>query len=135
MQLRLSGRAGVNPEIQAPPPPSSRPPPSHLPPAASLGEASPSSSIDVPYLTAVISSLTAEKLAAILIQNSALGPSSIVGAPGTVSQQQLHAPPMPHPPFPFHIPPTSQQLIGSMSPEDSRVGETYRAEKHRWLLH
>ena len=134
IQLRLSGLAGVTRGMQAPPlaplPPPSQPAvPLHMPSAMSLGEAPPTSSINVPFLSAVISSLTAEKLAAILIQNSALGPSSIVGSPGMVAQQQLQAPPISHPLFPFHVPPISQ--LGSMSPGDSQFSNVHRAEKYR----
>lgn len=137
MQLRLSGLAGVNRGMQAPPlaplaPPSQPAVPPHMPSVMSFGEASPTSSINVPFLSAVISSLTAEKLAAILIQNSALGPSSIVGSPGVIAQQHLQAPPISHPLLPFHIPPTSQ--LGSMSPGapgDSQFSNVHRAEKYR----
>ena len=96
IQLRLSGLAGhsSNQEKQITPPPSS-PPSSYARRLQQPSmEALPPTSLNVPFLTSVISSLTAEKLAAILVQNSALGPSSIVGTPSSTSvfpQQQVRA--------------------------------------------
>ena len=112
MQLRLSGlgSTGISPRKEATPPP---PPPLRhlcppLPPSYTCPSQAPpsTSSINVPFLSAVISSLTAENLAAILIQNSALGPSSIVGAPSTIPYlQQLGA--VPSLPLPSYLPTTS----------------------------
>ena len=119
IQLRLSGlgSTSISPRKEATPPPPLPPPPPPPPPPPTLPSLSytyqpqpPSSSVNVPFLSAVISSLTAEKLAAILIQNSALGPNSIVGAPSTVLyQQQLAVPSLP---LLSYLPPTSS-LPGS----------------------
>ena len=124
MQLRLSGLGGkdINLRKEATPPPSLPPPP--LPYTYQPQALPTNSSVNVPFLSAVISSLTAEKLAAILIQNSALGPSSIVGAPSTVpyQQQQLGVPTLPHP---LYVPPKSS-LSGS-----SYYGTEYGTEMYR----
>ena len=103
MQLRLSGLAGgATPTLPVPPPPPPPPMPPQrvLPPAAlvaSLGEATPTNPLSVPLLTSVITSLAAEKLAAMLLQNGALSSS---GAPGLLQQQLFTPPPLPHLPVP-----------------------------------
>lgn len=130
IQLRL-GSAGISPRKEAisppPPLPHPHPPPPPPPPPPSYTyqpQAPPSTSVNVPFLSAVISSLTAEKLAAILIQNSALGPSSIVGSPSIVPyQQQLGVPSLP---LPSYLPATSSLPLPS-----SEVSSYYGAEVHR----
>ena len=125
MRLRLAGLAGVTQGTQTPPlpPPLQQglPPPTSL----SLGDTLSSSSLSVPLLSAVISSLTAEKLAAILIQNNSTS--------GMSPQQQLLAPPMPHPPLPLIAPSTS--LLGSMSPEYDHYSHPSRRGKQRYRVH
>ena len=128
IQLRLSGlgSTGINSRKEATPPP---PPPPPLPPLSYTYQPQPpsSSSVNVPFLSAVISSLTAEKLAAILIQNSALGPNSIVGAPSTVPyQQQLSVPSLP---LPLYLPPASSLPGSEVS---SYHGTEYGTEVYRW---
>ena len=115
IQLRLSGLAGATPNLRVPPPPSLHP--------QGVLEATPTNSLGFPFLTAVISSLTAKKVSAMLIQNGALGSS---GAMAMGSSQQFAPPTLPHPQFHFDTPPIS--LFGSMSPDtmDRHGAERYR---------
>ena len=128
MQLRLSGlgSTGISPREEATPP---HPPLCRLPPPPPPSYTCPSqtppstSSVNVPFLSAVISSLTAENLAAILIQNSALGPSTIIGAPSYL--QQLGA--VPSLPLPSYLPTTSALPSSSAS-------SCYGTGTYRWAV-